>query len=342
MMNYKVRVANEAESKEVQGWFEELGFDLAIGEETFNRIANKIKAICVTDGKVYVNTISFESVNSRLDELTIPQLRDMVVLHRNDVRDANCKDDTLHDLYIDSNKVVYFYHHGKLKWVESAINGHDVYLNMVKPTEKEMKEYLVLLEDGSYVLNDLPINEESIEVPEGADTLAGNKKRNRQRYFWNHTKGAIIGTGESLKRYPNWEDFKSTTAEQWLKEIDDNDFGILWQRNPPVDAEFKGNGLKDIDVESILNERSIEETLKERQGQYGDFKFVANTTGQLMAVVLNSANGKTLPYMHEEALHMIFSKIARLVNGDYNHIDGWHDIAGYATLIENELKKKQK
>jgi len=29
--------------------------------------------------------------------------------------------------------------------------------------------------------------------------------------------------------------------------------------------------------------------------------------------------------------------MARIVNGDSNYIDNWHDIAGYATLVEQEL-----
>jgi len=35
---------------------------------------------------------------------------------------------------------------------------------------------------------------------------------------------------------------------------------------------------------------------------------------------------------------MIAHKIARIINGDPNHLDSWHDIAGYATLVEQELK----
>lgn len=37
---------------------------------------------------------------------------------------------------------------------------------------------------------------------------------------------------------------------------------------------------------------------------------------------------------------MIAGKIARIINGDPNYVDSWHDIAGYATLIEQELKEK--
>jgi hypothetical protein len=38
-----------------------------------------------------------------------------------------------------------------------------------------------------------------------------------------------------------------------------------------------------------------------------------------------------------EALEMICHKIARVLNGDPNHHDHWHDIAGYATLVANRL-----
>ena len=54
-----------------------------------------------------------------------------------------------------------------------------------------------------------------------------------------------------------------------------------------------------------------------------------------MAVIKNSPNGHIMPYAHEEALHMICSKIARIMNGDINHLDSWHDIGGYSKLIED-------
>lgn len=95
----------------------------------------------------------------------------------------------------------------------------------------------------------------------------------------------------------------------------------------PEELPFVGDELKGVDA-----------TLAEREAQYGSFIGVANTTGQLMSVLLNSKNGQTLPYAHQEALHMICSKMARIVNGDHNHLDSWHDICGYAKLIENNIK----
>jgi hypothetical protein len=37
---------------------------------------------------------------------------------------------------------------------------------------------------------------------------------------------------------------------------------------------------------------------------------------------------------------MILHKIARIVNGDSNYADSWHDIGGYAKLVVDELNNK--
>lgn len=78
-------------------------------------------------------------------------------------------------------------------------------------------------------------------------------------------------------------------------------------------------------------------TLDEREHQYGSFEKVAATTVQLMAIIGSGESASKLSDSQNEALHMICSKIARIVNGDVKYIESWHDIAGYATLIENEL-----
>jgi hypothetical protein len=49
-------------------------------------------------------------------------------------------------------------------------------------------------------------------------------------------------------------------------------------------------------------------------------------------------NWFNLNYDQREALDMICSKMARIMNGDPNYVDSWEDIAGYATLVANRLK----
>ena len=171
--------------------------------------------------------------------------------------------------------------------------------DMVKP---KVKEYLFKYND-QYTLVELSKEdaesnpEQYIEVPEGADVYA---------------RCNIFG------------DYK------WLPKIIDGDWSVLWQR------EKESLNDKIATAEVVRQEsKNIDTTLAERQSQYGSFTGVANTTGQLMAVIKNSPNGHTMPYTHEEALHMICSKIARIVNGDINHLDSWHDIGGYSKLIED-------
>lgn len=44
----------------------------------------------------------------------------------------------------------------------------------------------------------------------------------------------------------------------------------------------------------------------------------------------------------KEALAMIATKIARIVNGNSDDPDHWRDIAGYAELVVHHLEKTQR
>lgn len=83
----------------------------------------------------------------------------------------------------------------------------------------------------------------------------------------------------------------------------------------------------------------VEETIKDRHEKYGDY---ANYTAICFSLKSNIRFAKNLSLhpMMKETLDMIFVKIARILNGDPNLIDNWHDIAGYARLVEIELQKE--
>ena len=51
-------------------------------------------------------------------------------------------------------------------------------------------------------------------------------------------------------------------------------------------------------------------------------------------------HANSLSPQQQEALEMICHKIARIVAGNPNFVDHWRDIAGYATLVANELEAK--
>lgn len=87
---------------------------------------------------------------------------------------------------------------------------------------------------------------------------------------------------------------------------------------------------------------SVQDTLNERGSRYGDFTDNA-TISQALKDVLNQADGfhTRCSDVQREALEMIAQKIARILNGDPNYRDNWHDIQGYAKLAEERCKEER-
>lgn len=81
----------------------------------------------------------------------------------------------------------------------------------------------------------------------------------------------------------------------------------------------------------------ISTTLEERGKRYGSFQDHANVTQELKRIFQNSKNWNDLDADKKESLEMIAHKIGRILSGDPNYADSWHDIAGYATLIDKTL-----
>lgn len=82
---------------------------------------------------------------------------------------------------------------------------------------------------------------------------------------------------------------------------------------------------------------TIEKTLNDRESTYGSFKTQAEIAQTLKAIVRHTDNWDSLDCYMQESIEMILHKIARILNGDPKYIDSWHDVAGYATLVEYQL-----
>ena len=82
---------------------------------------------------------------------------------------------------------------------------------------------------------------------------------------------------------------------------------------------------------------TIAKTLKQRQKTHGDFATHAVISQDLKAVLWKHDFQGLAPDQCE-ALEMIAHKIARILNGNPDHHDHWHDIAGYATLVAERLE----
>jgi len=85
--------------------------------------------------------------------------------------------------------------------------------------------------------------------------------------------------------------------------------------------------------------KSIGTTLKARGKRYGPFKPLAETSQDLQEVMRKSPNWEGLSADKKEALQIIQHKIARMLHGDPEYKDNWHDIIGYSTRIEETLSE---
>jgi len=81
----------------------------------------------------------------------------------------------------------------------------------------------------------------------------------------------------------------------------------------------------------------IQNTLAEREKQHGPFIKHCDIEIKLRRILEDELRGSCLTDIQYIGLSMIIHKIARILNRGNNHSDTWHDIAGYATLVEQSI-----
>ena len=237
-----------------------------------------------------------------------------------------------------------------------------------------MKEYLEKQANGSYklVMRGIVGKDGDIEVPEGATHYATDSNLGiKKNYFfrcpndaiwidsqWMSASFSVFNQSVLWQRHTQPEELpfiddepKIETATGYqLDVVGKNTYGSRSRESGESDTSyrqylmnFKINQSKSLndqyaEIEQV-RQQTIEATLAERQAQYGCFEDVAFVTENIMATLSKvRTNGLSdLPHPHRMALYMIASKMARIVNGDFNHKDGWHDIGGYSKLIEDLL-----
>ncbi len=84
----------------------------------------------------------------------------------------------------------------------------------------------------------------------------------------------------------------------------------------------------------------IEKTLEERGKKYGEFKDHAKISQHIKHAMKNTFGWANLSEDKQECLEMIAHKIARILNGDPEYLDNWHDIIGYTRLVEKNIEKR--
>lgn len=125
-----------------------------------------------------------------------------------------------------------------------------------------------------------------------------------------------------------------------------NEFKCRQQSLNANDSDIRISGIPvsefsaKADVEVVKYDPTkvdIESLVAERGSRYGKFKDGAEIMQELKTVMREVDGWHNLTPSQREALDMIQHKIGRILNGDPTYDDSWKDIAGYATLIVNEL-----
>ena len=81
----------------------------------------------------------------------------------------------------------------------------------------------------------------------------------------------------------------------------------------------------------------VDSTLQERGTRYGEFADHAAITQAVKRAMRTGRNWDKLADDQREALEMVAHKVGRILNGDPDYIDSWHDIIGYVRLVEVRL-----
>lgn len=98
-----------------------------------------------------------------------------------------------------------------------------------------------------------------------------------------------------------------------------------------ADGLFGDRDSRTTALDGILDTRASD------YGTFGDNARLAQALKRAMAEHAED-HGRTFTDDQWEALEMIATKVSRIVNGNADDIDQWHDIAGYATLIADRLQ----
>lgn len=86
---------------------------------------------------------------------------------------------------------------------------------------------------------------------------------------------------------------------------------------------------------------TIESTLEERGNRYGSFEHHASIAQDLQRRMQMEDGWSRLEDDQRQALTVIADKIARMLNGDPTYRDNWHDIVGYAKLVDDRMAREE-
>jgi hypothetical protein len=92
---------------------------------------------------------------------------------------------------------------------------------------------------------------------------------------------------------------------------------------------------------TVAPPNEIDTTLAERGSRYGRFVDHARITQNIKRAMQDSPNWAGLSDDKKEGLEMVAHKIGRILNGDPEYHDSWHDIIGYTKLVADVVAGKE-
>ena len=227
MENYKIKVNNEAESKEIQELFFELGFGWCCGDIKKTRYTSASYIYCykISKGMTFGNRDD-SFYNHENKEITLQQLRDLVVLKRSSIDDASFKDSFGDIWYVDSTNNYWMFENDIWREAEEPLFKLEP-IKKLDDNEVKMKEYIAKVSGDWRLVESHELVSGRIEVPEGAEMCLLDKSYGEDTtYFVKHD-------GEVFHEYYINTAFTSnnTWIKGTIKVLHEGMGEVLWQRN---------------------------------------------------------------------------------------------------------------
>lgn len=86
----------------------------------------------------------------------------------------------------------------------------------------------------------------------------------------------------------------------------------------------------------------VNATTTARQSRYGTLQENGEISQDIKDRMRATPNWDKLAADQKESLDMIAHKISRILAGDVKYADNWHDIAGYASVIDKRLVEDER
>lgn len=83
---------------------------------------------------------------------------------------------------------------------------------------------------------------------------------------------------------------------------------------------------------------NVNDTLEQRKNVHGNYAVSAQMKDDILYRLQTTPNFDDMDAVGRTTLRMIVEKIGRIMYGDWSFVDHWHDIAGYATLMQNHCE----